>query len=190
MGRKKRIEKKDLFESTRKLLIEKGYEGFHFKALAEQLSVGRSTIYEYYANKDELIFHYIKHVSDKIYGECKKMLEHTDPLVQLQELLTIFLKHGETIHEMIQVYKHMKASSNHHDEKMDVLEKENERFFEILVDVIKCGQRGFVIRNDLQAHSIASVFFSSILIPNTLNMDIDQWSETLFTLFFDGIKAK
>ncbi|WP_156321164.1 hypothetical protein [Bacillus sp. JCM 19041] len=45
MARRK-LNKEDIFIVTDTLLHELGYEGFHFKALADQLGVGRSTIYE------------------------------------------------------------------------------------------------------------------------------------------------
>ena len=52
----------ELYEVSGKILVEKGYAGFHFKLVADQLNVSRSTIYEYFSNKDELIASLMVHL--------------------------------------------------------------------------------------------------------------------------------
>ncbi|HLR41554.1 MAG TPA: TetR/AcrR family transcriptional regulator [Virgibacillus sp.] len=47
------------YKTTDRLLLKQGYGGFNFSALSAMLGVSRSTLYEYYASKDELIGDYM-----------------------------------------------------------------------------------------------------------------------------------
>ena len=55
MARQKKMDEAAMLRETEKLLLERGYEGFSFKALSANLDIARSTIYEYYSHKDDLI---------------------------------------------------------------------------------------------------------------------------------------
>lgn len=55
MARERKFTRDDLYETTKYMLLENGYEGFTFSKLAEKLNVSRGAIYKYFNNKDELI---------------------------------------------------------------------------------------------------------------------------------------
>jgi AcrR family transcriptional regulator len=188
MARLRSINEQELMKATEELLLEKGYDGLHFKLLAERLGVGRSTIYEYYANKDELIASYMLNLMDTIIEKCVS-LDDSDPIQQLKGLLNIFTSYSH-IHKFIQFIPHLKTvHSDKMDEQIKKLDQDHRKLFSIIVNMIKRGQEENYLRKDLLPEIITSIFFNSIQVPRALNIDSKDWSEKLFSVIFNGIKA-
>ena len=51
MARESKFTTEELYNLTRSLLYDFGYDRFHFGLLAEQLGVTRSALYKYYGTK-------------------------------------------------------------------------------------------------------------------------------------------
>jgi AcrR family transcriptional regulator len=189
MARLRSINQQELMKATEELLLEKGYDGLHFKLLAERLGVGRSTIYEYFSNKDELVASYMVNLMNTLMEKCLK-LDDSDPIQQLKDLLTIFISYSH-IHKFIQYIPHLKtAKTSEMERQIEKLDHDHRELFSIIVNMIKRGQSENLLRNDLPPEIITSIFFNSIQIPRTLNVDPHDWSEKLFSVIFYGIKAR
>lgn len=61
---RRKLHKPELMKVTEKLLLEQGYGGFNFSTVASLLNIGRTTLYEYYASKDELIVDYMNELME------------------------------------------------------------------------------------------------------------------------------
>lgn len=187
---KRKLDRIELMKETENLLLAKGYEGFHFKGLSERLNIGRSTIYEYYANKEELITDYMKNVMADIFTEIDELKQNPAPLDQLKGLLYIFVKHSQ-VHQIIQMIPLVdRNASPAVKQSMDELYDDHKALFRFITDIIERGQQQGEIRQDFPSHLIASVFFNAILITQhgQTASDLKQWSESIFKLIYEGLK--
>src|SRR5690625_958542 len=86
---RKKIKHKTLMKKTEKLLLEQGYGGFNFSLLSNHLNIGRSTLYEYYASKDELVADYMTELMVSYTEELTLIAEGPDAEAQLIQLIQL-----------------------------------------------------------------------------------------------------
>lgn len=78
-----------MYQATNQLLLQYGYNGFHFGLLAEQLNVTRAALYKYFDNKDELITEYMVEEMERFLLDLQKMKEYPLFKDQLDYLLGV-----------------------------------------------------------------------------------------------------
>ncbi len=185
MARKK-VEKAVLFSATEILLMEQGYRGFHFKALSERLKIGRSTLYEYYASKEELITDYLVHVLDTIIEECKN-IRLNDAITQLKDMLKIFLKYSQ-VHQIALILPFIDPEHSQRVEtSLTNLKRDHEFLHQRMSKLIDEGKAANKIRADIDTAVIASMIFNAIQLPNTMKLNEVVWSEMVLEILFNGI---
>lgn len=189
VGRKAIYTKTELLDTTEKLLIEFGYEGFHMKLLSEHLSGARSTIYQYYANKEEVIAACLRRAMERIMKRTEN-IDESDALVALQELLRAYISEaklhrllGETMKVKISVSDMAKVdvefvTVGHHLLKAQL--------FRIMEAVQKVGY----LRLDVPILAMVSLFFTLIETPNMLQLPSVDWADLLFKMWFEGVRGK
>ncbi|WP_066172834.1 TetR/AcrR family transcriptional regulator [Bacillus marinisedimentorum] len=187
MARKK-LEHQELMKVTEALLLEKGYDGFHFKALAEQLNIGRSTIYEYYANKEELVTAYMLDVMQKVMAEIGENASIDDPLEQMKAHLQTFMKYSQ-VHHIIQMIPLVNpAASPRVKLALKKLSDDHKVLYRSMIHLIERGKMNGQIRTDYPSPVIASMFFIAIqLTPDTQETDYAAWGDMIFNLIYEGM---
>ncbi|KIL50104.1 hypothetical protein KP77_14790 [Jeotgalibacillus alimentarius] len=187
MARQRKMNIPELMEATESLLLEKGYEGFHFKALSERLEVARSTIYEYYKNKDELIADYMTMLMDQVMKKIDQLSQQPDAFLTLKDLLYLFMEYSQ-VYDMIKMRPSLdKSSSSIVKEQLEKLDAQSGRLFQLLMMLIEKAKKEGSIRNSLPSSLIAGVFFQSVLIQNTEGIPKEEWAEVLFDMIENGI---
>mgnify|MGYP001371960944 CR=1 FL=1 len=94
VGRRHVFTKSELLDHTKQLLLEYGYDGFHLKTLSKRLAGARSTIYQYFANKEEIVAACMKREMEEILQRASG-IDETDCMNALRQLLEIYLEdHG------------------------------------------------------------------------------------------------
>lgn len=181
MTRKKKFNEEDIMRATEELLLERGYDQFHFKALSEKLAISRSTIYEYYSNKEELIKVYMKQVMTSIFKELEKIDQEDEPLGQLKQMLQLFLKYYKIRHVF-----HSKQVA--FSESMQDMFKDFQKIREKIVRVIQRGKELELIRTDIPEEMMVNLFFYAIEMPNIHSGSVEEVSEYLYKIFVEGIK--
>ncbi|WP_167578566.1 TetR/AcrR family transcriptional regulator [Jeotgalibacillus proteolyticus] len=190
MARQRKIIIEDLLKATEELLLEKGYEGFHFKALSEKLDVARSTIYEYYSNKDELITDYMRLLMMEVMGRIKAIKERPSSFQMLKELLNLFMEYSQ-VYDMIKMRPSLNQSGSPAVIKnLQDLDCSSQELFKLLSVHIERAKAEGSIREDLSTSLVAGIFFNTVLIPNHEKIPPAQWSEMIFSLIEHGISSK
>jgi len=90
MGRKQSYTEPELLDLTKKLVLEHGYE---------HLPGARSTIYQYYANKEEIVAACMKRVITSVIEKASE-IDETDTMHALQELLGIYVEESK-LHQLL-----------------------------------------------------------------------------------------
>ncbi|MBM7552542.1 TetR/AcrR family transcriptional regulator [Thalassobacillus pellis] len=186
MGRKKALSNDELFQATEELLVENGIHAFHFKDLAEMLNVSRSTIYEYYTNKHELILSYMKDLMVKINDRIDEIEDNQPPEKKLHQLLHIFLEFTQIHHinEIIAQVRCQEESSiiNYRKE----LFQQHQYAYKKMTAWIEEAKDQERWRTDIHTVVIADLIFHSILFRQK-GIGEQLLADQLFSLIHNGM---
>ncbi len=189
MARKKSIDRHELMRATEKLLVETGYDGFHFRLLAEKLGVGRSTIYEYYANKDDLIIAYIHSFAYERVKESKEIMILEDIQEQFKAFLRIYLKYNH-IQQLVNMIIHMenqqKPQNQEDIKQIKLLIKE---INQVSLKLIQKGKETGKIRKDIDDLFISYAIFNLVQIPNFQKQEEEERLNNLVNFIFHGVSV-
>jgi len=176
----------ELYEVTGKILIEKGYAGFHFKLVSDQLNVSRSTIYEYFSNKDELIASLMVHLMDTIMAEYEG-LEHVEtPMQKLRHIFDSFMKYAH-IHQILLFAPFVNGDASDNVKKsMATLRQQHHTLNRMLTDVIETCKQFGSIRADVPSALVASLLFQAIQIPKSRETSETDWNSLIFNVLLEG----
>ncbi|TCS95054.1 TetR/AcrR family transcriptional regulator [Hazenella coriacea] len=190
MGRKRVIDPTDLLVATEELLLEVGYHAFNFKLLSQKLRVARSTLYEYYPNKEELITSYMLQLMERILNECECLNEIESPMDQLHQILLIFIKYSQ-VHQVMPMTSFIdgKASPTIKTGLVQLTKDHYRLYNQITQTIEECKQRQ-LIDASISTSIIAGLIYNSILIPNKEQLPKEEFTKQLFSVIKNGIKAK
>lgn len=189
MMAKRKIDFQDLMTETERLLLEKGYDSFHFKLLADRLNVARSTIYEYYSSKEELVTAYMVNIMNRVTAESETLDPLSSPLQQLKELMRIFIKYSQ-IHQITQIIPLINRNSSPAvKSSIDQLSGDHKRLYRTIMDLIEQAKRTGEIRSDVPTSVLARVYFTAIEIPNDEKSNHRDWGELIFQVLYEGMRG-
>ncbi|MGG1659081.1 TetR/AcrR family transcriptional regulator [Brevibacillus sp. NRS-1366] len=176
----------ELYEVTGKILIEKGYAGFHFKLVSDQLNVSRSTIYEYFSNKDELIASLMVHLMDTIMAEYDGLDHGEAPLKRLRMIFDSFMKYAH-IHQILLFAPFVNREATATVKKaMTTLRQQHHTLNRMLTDVIDTCKEVGSIRADIPSSLVAGLLFQAIQIPKNRDIPEAEWNNLIFTVMLEG----
>ena len=187
MGRERKFTTVDLFQSTKHLLLEIGYEGFTISILAEHLNVARGTIYKYYENKDELITAFMLYEMQNFLTE----LIQIDKIVRFESkfefLLTIIFNHHEVQH-FLDLTKQISVATNevvrNNIENLGKLHLEMYRYLQDFVDL---GKKKDILKKSIPDGLILGFIFQSIAIPNHFGTPHEEWVDSIKQIISHGM---
>ncbi|WP_444684684.1 TetR/AcrR family transcriptional regulator [Alkalicoccus luteus] len=185
MGRAKTIDEVQLFQETEKLILESGYAGFHFKALSERLGVARSTIYNYYSNKEELITAFMVHLLEQVVENMDRASHAGNPVHALIQLWGRYAN----IHQMMQVMPYIDKEASPKVQKsveamFQLLQQMRSKIKDILIEE---QQRGSV-REDVPLDTLVGFVMSAVQIPFRHESE-EAWADEVYKLIRSGLSA-
>jgi AcrR family transcriptional regulator len=187
LGRIRKASKQELLQATEKLLLTHGYDHFHFKILAKELGMARSTVYEYYANKEELVTEYMCNLMEQVNSDLKKIQHFSHPLERLKSMLKVFFSYSH-IHQVLQISHVINRDTTEKVKvNMQKLDDYHQDFHGMIVNWIQESQEKGHLRSDISVSIIAGLFFTSIQIPNVEELSAEDWSEYIFKVICEGI---
>ncbi|MEK5478604.1 TetR/AcrR family transcriptional regulator [Paenibacillus sp. FSL R5-0407] len=188
MGRKQSFTATELLDTTKRLVLEHGYDGFHLKLLSEHLPGARSTIYQYYSNKEEIVAACMKHVIVTVLEQASAV-DETDAMSALQQLLLIYVGESQ-LHQLLgDAYKINTANSPAAANDLEFVEQAHLTLKLQLTRLFERAQQDKKLRNDIPLPVLVGVFFNLINTPNMLNIPTPQWSELLFQMWIGGARS-
>ncbi|MBE1555524.1 TetR/AcrR family transcriptional regulator [Sporosarcina limicola] len=187
--KRKKLERPELMRVTEKLLLEQGYGGFNFSALSTLLEIGRSTLYEYYASKDDLIADYMNELMVNYTDELSTIVAHKDAKEQLLKLIELMIKYTH-IHSILRIIPLLQSDS-------DVVTKMKQTFIEDhlhiikkIIDIVENGKQANVIREEIPTDVLVNLLFNTINKPTSLKMDNQAWAKWVWEIIYIGIEPK
>lgn len=187
MARERKFSTDELFQLTKKYLLELGYEGFTFSHLAEQLGVSRGTIYKYYENKDELLTDYMLYEMNLFLAELKEIDGQVGFQVKFDFLLDLILK-NTSVQQMIEIGLRIPANSTKkvaHNKRQ--LEQSHLHMYQCLESFVQLGKNEGILKQDIPNPLILGYIFQSVAIPNHFEISHAEWTHWIKEVIRHGM---
>jgi len=175
--------------SCKEILLEHGIKNLTISQIAKTAGVGKGTIYEYFENKEDIVFEIITMF---IVAHEKKLQEITDQNVSTKDKLFHFfylMHEDENSNKQLNIYREFLAISmtNGTQEMVDFNIKCREKFTDILGQIVKEGIMKGEIRIESQDMVSALLTFKLGLVVETHTVALDPKDE--ITHFLDALFA-
>jgi AcrR family transcriptional regulator len=185
MGRKQVFSRSELLDQAKRVLLDHGYDGFQLKLLSQSLAGARSTIYQYFANKEEIVAACMRRVMEDILQQASA-IDETDCMDALQQLLTVYLSEAG-LHQLLgYAHKVNKANSAAAATDLDFVEEAHQTLRQQLERLFGRAQAEGYLNPDIPLPAMIGVYFNLINTPNMMNLPISQWSKILYRLWLEG----
>ncbi|WP_379138708.1 TetR/AcrR family transcriptional regulator [Paenibacillus sp. sgz500958] len=185
MGRKQAFTKSELLDQTKRVLLEYGYEGFQLKLLSKSLVGARSTIYQYYANKEEIVAACMKRSMENVLQKAS-VIDETDCMNALQHLLDVYLEEA-SFHQLLgYAHKINKANSEAAAIDLEFVEQAHVTLKNQLEQLFVRAREEGHLNTSIPLPAIIGVFFNLIDTPNMMNIPTPQWSKLLYQMWLGG----
>ncbi|HHU63875.1 MAG TPA: TetR/AcrR family transcriptional regulator [Clostridiales bacterium] len=190
--------KEVILEKALIVFVEKGYYNTRLSDIADECGMGRTTLYQYFKNKDEIFHLAVKHVFEVLENEYRRIIY--DPqltvLEKIKRIITnIVLK---CINEksimvlLIDLWLILKRESN---ELLDSVNKRIENLRNVLSGLLEQGIKAKEIR-PVNKDSMASALFGlaeSYILQSSLakdgSCDTQKYIGNI-DIFIDGLKPE
>lgn len=153
--REKEALRREILDAARDLFVQEGYENVSMRRIAEKIDYSPTTVYLYFEDKADLLFHICEETFAKLVAEGEKNLaEDIDPLTKLRAFGRNYIEFG------LRHPSHYRLAFmvRHENDKLaERYEKSKaHRAFELLRSSVKeCIAKGALPRMDLQVASQA-----------------------------------
>ena len=176
--------------SCKEILLEYGIKNLTISQMAKTAGVGKGTIYEYFENKEDIVFEIITMF---ITDHEKKLQEITNQNISSKDKLFHFfymIHEDENSNKQLNIYREFLAISmtNGTQEMVDFNIKCREKFADILGQIMKEGIMNGEIRTEAQELVSALLTFKLGLVIETHTAalepreEIDHFLDSLFKM--------
>lgn len=187
MARESKFTTEELYNLTRSLLYDFGYDGFHFGLLAEQLGVTRSALYKYYRNKDELITEFMLFEMEQFIHDLERINQFNQFEAQLDFLLHLIFKYSKIHQILLIIYRIPKSNKKKVRENIQKLDAQHHEMYAHLNQFIQLGRKEGKLKAELPDEMILGFIFQTVNIPNHSNLPQEQWRELLKEILLKGM---
>nr|WP_286672613.1 TetR/AcrR family transcriptional regulator [Cohnella hashimotonis] len=178
-----------MLDVTKRLVLNHGYDGFHLKMLSEHLPGARSTIYQYYANKEEIVAACMKRVISNVYDKVSKV-DESDAMGALQDVLAIYVEESK-LHQLLGDANKINANNSEAAARdLAFVENAHLDLKAQLVRLIEQAQQAGMLRKEFPLPVLVGTFFHLFNTPNMLEVPPAQWSRLLFDMWVGGARGR
>lgn len=183
---RKIIQEVDLMRETEALLLKHGYGGFNFSVLSTSLGVARSTLYEYYASKDDLIVAYMNKLMVDYIDELTTIVACDDAKGQLFQLIELMVKYAH-IHTILKMIPLLRKDSEAVIEMKERFITDHVRIIQQIQMIIDHGKEKNVVRKEIPTDVLVNLLFNTINKPTSLKMDNNTWAKWIWEIIYTGM---
>ena len=183
--------RKNIALSCKDIVLESGIRNLSISKLAKAAGIGKGTIYEYFQNKEDIVFELVNIMMQKYNIEKeKKLLSVSSTKEKIKIFLSFFYNEKDT--DLLSIYKEFVSISLSmpNQEMIEFQKKCSHSYYDWFVSIIEDGvQKGELI---LESQSLAKGIFcvgEGMFIKDTtendsdlLKKDINQFIDSIFKL--------
>lgn len=185
--------KRDIALSCQTLLLNKGIKNLTIAEIAKRAGVGKGTIYEYFKNKDEIVFEIITLIiQEQQIKLADIMAMQKSTKAKLYDFLSLL--HQESEREHIQLYREFVAISlqSATPEMRAFSSKCHQSFIELIEELLQRGiSRGEILPQSLGLSRSIMVYATGLVVEAQL-VEIDALTqlEQMLESLFEIIEIK
>jgi AcrR family transcriptional regulator len=182
----------EIFDASVHLILEKGFKATSMREIAEAAGVGKSTLYDYFKSKDEILISYfenaIQELTDRAQEIINQDLDVTEKLRKIMEMHLAYLIDNKNFY--LKLTAEIQSLSLGSQKQIQIKRYAYQDMFGALIEE---GSKSGVFRpvNSLFA-SRSIVMMLSLAIftsrPDTLGTPEEMMEEAI-SIFFEGIQA-
>lgn len=180
---KKRV---DIAKSTCELFIKEGFVNISISQIANQAGIGKGTVYQYFENKEDIIFELMSCLQKEYDPKLQaKLLKSSSVKQKVLALFDLFISDDEKVLIQKQIYKEFLAIYlNNPSDQIRVYQKQmKDKYTDILINIFNEA----ILNNELRKESINfvdSVFatIEGFFIVNDDQKQIVNYIESLLEL--------
>lgn len=136
-----KVEKrKKIAKSTCSLFVKKGFVNISISEIAKTAGVGKGTVYEYFENKEDIIFELMSCLQDDYDPKLQIKLQNADTTkTKIKHLFALYFEDDEITATQRQIYKEFIAIylNNPTDEIKTYFKKIKEKYSKILKSILQ-----------------------------------------------------
>ncbi|MCT4545029.1 MAG: TetR/AcrR family transcriptional regulator [Vallitalea sp.] len=135
-----------IYEAATSIMVREGIDGLTISKVAYEANIGKSTVYEYFASKDELIYETINYMAEKYVEDFKEKLFKHDGGFEIKVKLLIKMLiatmkkgNGNFMFIVSECDKTFKAKIEIHKRIQDIMLGIRMKFNDVIEDIIQLG---------------------------------------------------
>ncbi|MCF6462623.1 TetR/AcrR family transcriptional regulator [Clostridium sp. Cult1] len=185
--------KQEIIEKARIVFATRGYHNTNLSHISKKCGMGRTTLYQYFTNKDEIFYHSMGYTLEEIKSQVNVIiandkLSFVEKLKEIIHQLTEEQNHNNTFILLLEIWLILRRERN---ETLEKLKKYTQELKKVLEELIKEAIRAKEIK-PIDSRSLAETIYTFIetftLQRTSSNLDIKVKVESL-NLLIDGLKV-
>ncbi len=185
--------KQEIIEKSKVVFAKRGYYNTNISHISEKCGMGRTTIYQYFKNKDEIFYHTVGSSLEDIQTQIEVIttddkLTYTEKIKEIIRQLTNEQKNSNAFILLLEIWFILKREKN---ETLENLKTYTQRLKETIENLIKEAINAKEIK-PIDSRSLAETIYTFIetftLQRTSTNLDTEVKTESL-NLLIDGLKA-
>ncbi len=148
---KKLNKRKAIAKSTCDLFITKGFVNISISEIAKVAGIGKGTIYEYFTNKEDIIFELMSCLQEDYDPKLKESLEKSQSIDEkIKHLFSLYLSDHPVVKTQRQIYKEFLAVTLNNPSTA-IIEYQNnmmDKYTNILREIIENGIENGELKED------------------------------------------
>lgn len=186
--------KAEIHQAAAQVFFDKGYEATTLSDIAKASKMGRSTIYQYFKNKEEIFYEFsISFFSELVQSLDKIITSDLHATEKLKKMLAVFIfengANSERFFQLAKVLLFLKSNSSFESKFRFLYLSVQDMFFQVIEEGQKTGEI-----KECDTESMTTAVFGlaqSIILHTYLNSqsDNDNYFEAI-SIMIDGIKGE
>lgn len=185
--------KQEIIEKAKIVFAKRGYHNTSLSHISKKCGIGRTTIYQYFKNKDEIFYHTVGSTLEEIQTQVNviatnEQLTFTEKLKQVIHQLTDEQKNSNTFILLLETWIVLNREKN---EMLENLKTETQKLKDTIEDLIKGAIREREIKS-IDSRSFAETIYSFIetfTLQRTSNTTDAKAKIDSLNLLIDGLRA-
>lgn len=170
---------------------EKGFAGTKIEEIARKVGIGKSTVYEYFPSKTDLLEQAAAWMIDRVNVDVRRIMESADTLAQKTRAYALYM--CELMQHMGHGMLYMHGDSK---ELLCVIRRCTRQFFQSITDAameaVRGASRRGEIRADADERAVAMLLIAlpTPLLAEQIDADGEQALDRMIELVLHGVAAR
>lgn len=201
--REKERRREEIIDAARKVFFEKGPVAATMDEIAEAAELSKATLYLHFPSKEDLYLAVAMEGLRTLHGSFLEIITHEPSVLRaLHRMKGAYMDFFRLHRQYVQMFSFLQMSQFHRqvsDQMRSTCDSENDKQWEAIIDLLRKGVAGGIVRDDIDPTEMAIVLWSnasSLMLradnendmwKRRRNIDLHKTMETAFRMIIDAI---